>query len=439
MKRLQPRPIGQRGAATLVVVMVLFFIISMVAAYTSRNMLFEQRTGTNLYRASQSFEAAEAGMDWALMMLNSGRIDPQCDASVDLSDSSFRDRYLAIHTGTGLITARSSSSGGELSPTCVFDRSANRWQCSCPVDGAPTLTAPVGSEVAPAFRVRLRAPLSTPARPGLVRIDVVGCTRLDDACLGLTSTGVANEGRTVVGSVAMISGRAVAMPTAALTARGDVTVSGLNVSNVLVSDSGVTVHASGAVTGVSSTTIAGNALGGATLQNDGGLNPPALAPFSGAERFFAATFLLPLRRWVELPAVVTVPCGLGGCSAAEVRDAIAANPGRPLWLTGGLSIDSSGDIGTVTAPVMMVVNGNLDFSTTGVTVHGLVMVRPADPVTGWVTAGGGRIRGAVIVDGAVTGTSTISIDYDGEVLNAMRFTVGSFGRVPGSWRDWVMP
>ncbi|MFY7949505.1 MAG: pilus assembly PilX family protein, partial [Gemmatimonas sp.] len=60
----------QQGAATLVVVMVLFFIISMVAAYTSRNMIFEQRTGANLYRASQSFEAAEAGMNWALMMLN---------------------------------------------------------------------------------------------------------------------------------------------------------------------------------------------------------------------------------------------------------------------------------------------------------------------------------------------------------------------------------
>ena len=65
----------QRGAATLVVVMVLFFIISMVAAYTSRNMIFEQRTGANLYRATQSFEAAEAGMNWALMMLNRGRID----------------------------------------------------------------------------------------------------------------------------------------------------------------------------------------------------------------------------------------------------------------------------------------------------------------------------------------------------------------------------
>ena len=63
----------QVGAAALIVVMVLFFIASMVAAYASRNMIFEQRTGTNLFRATQALEAAEAGMDWAITMLNQGR------------------------------------------------------------------------------------------------------------------------------------------------------------------------------------------------------------------------------------------------------------------------------------------------------------------------------------------------------------------------------
>ena len=52
----------ERGAATLVVVMVLFFIISMVAAYTSRNLIFEQRTSANQYRSTQAQEAAEAGL-----------------------------------------------------------------------------------------------------------------------------------------------------------------------------------------------------------------------------------------------------------------------------------------------------------------------------------------------------------------------------------------
>ena len=53
VRRVRPT----RGAATLIVVMLLFFIMSMVAAYTSRNLIFEQRTSANQYRSSQAFEA----------------------------------------------------------------------------------------------------------------------------------------------------------------------------------------------------------------------------------------------------------------------------------------------------------------------------------------------------------------------------------------------
>ncbi len=430
----------QRGAATLVVVMVLFFIISMVAAYTSRNMIFEQRTGANLYRATQSLEAAEAGMEWALMLLNGGRIDDQCVASTDVTDTSFRDRYLQANPVTGVLTARTRSDGSQLTPGCIFDRASNRWNCSCPVDAAPGLAPPSGDEIAPAFRVRFRPLNASPAQPGLVRIDVVGCTRLDNACLALTGASLVNEGRTVLGSVALLGGRSVVRPRAALTARGNVAATSLVVSNVQVADGGVTVHASGTIDpGLSLTTIAGNALGGSTIPSDSALNLPALAPFTAAQRFFASIFLLTPERWMQQPAVVTLNCGLAGCDAAAIRDAIAQNPGRPLWINGDVSVDTSGDIGTATAPVLMVVNGGLGFSTAGVTIHGLVVIRPADPATGWVTTGGGRINGAVVVDGAVTGSGTTSIEYNGDVLAALSATVGNFTRVPGSWRDWAMP
>lgn len=431
----------QQGAATLVVVMVLFFIISMVAAYTGRNMIFEQRTGTNLYRATQSLEAAEAGMEWALMLLNTGRIDDQCIASADPSDPTFRDRYVAANVTTGVLAARTQSGGGALTPTCVFDRSVNRWDCSCPEDGSPSLAVPAGDETAPAFRVRFRAlNVAPPARPGLLRIDVVGCTRLDDDCLSLTGAGVVNEGRTVLGSVAMVSGRAMVTPRAALTARGNVATSTLTVSNVRVTDGGVTVHASGTIdSGLSLTTISGNALGGSTIANDSALELPALAPFSASQRVFASIFFLTPERWVQQPAVLTVTCGVSGCSAAEIRTAIAANPGRPLWIVGDVSVDSTGDIGTATEPVLLVINGNLSFSASGVSIHGMLVIRPADPVSGWVTAGSGSINGAVYVDGAVTGSGNLAINYNGDVLTALRATVGNFARVPGSWRDWTMP
>ena len=44
----------QRGAATLAVVALLFFIVSLVAAYTNRNLIFEQRTSGNQFRATQA-------------------------------------------------------------------------------------------------------------------------------------------------------------------------------------------------------------------------------------------------------------------------------------------------------------------------------------------------------------------------------------------------
>jgi len=170
------------------------------------------------------------------------------------------------------------------------------------------------------------------------------------------------------------------------------------------------------------------------------LEVPELAPFSAAQRFFASMIHVIPERWIQQPAVVTLTCGVGGCSAAEVRDTIAANPGRPLWINGSVSVDTSGDLGSATAPVLMVINnGNLDFTIPSVTIHGLVVLRPTDPVTGWVTSGSGRIHGAVVVDGAVTGAGTLSIEYNGEVLAALRATVGNFTRVPGSWRDWTMP
>jgi hypothetical protein len=445
----------QRGAATLAVVMVLFFVISMVAAYTSRNMIFEQRTGANLYRATQSFEAAEAGMNWALMMLNTGRIDAECQASTSTSNKSFRELYLSIDTSSGLITPKSQTSGAELTPTCAFDGDTGTWSCSCPEDSDPLVTAPAGNAVSPAFRIRFRVPNVSPVQPGLVRIDVVGCTRLDDDCLQVGGASLGNEGRTVMGAVFMLSGRATSYPQSALTARGAVTASGLSLSNTASAGSGITVHASGSINtaGLALTTSAGNALSGSTLPLDTGLNPPAIAA-SGAvpgitapERFFAATFMLTPQRWVQMPGVVRVDCPAGGCPADTVRTAIANNPGRPLWLTDSLLVDSTDDIGSAAAPVMMVIDGNLEFSEAGVTVHGLLMIRPTDTAVGWDVGASteiGTIRGAVVVDGAVTrsgtGTSNImDVQYDSGVLTNLRTSSGTFFRVAGSWRDWAMP
>ena len=70
----------ERGVATLIVVMVLFFVVSLVAAYTNRNLLYEQRMSINNFRATAAMSAADAGIDWAVAMLSGARVDANCMA-----------------------------------------------------------------------------------------------------------------------------------------------------------------------------------------------------------------------------------------------------------------------------------------------------------------------------------------------------------------------
>ena len=116
---------------------------------------------------------------------------------------------------------------------------------------------------------------------------------------------------------------------------------------------------------------------------------------------------------------------------------------QPVPMPVAVITGAAGDIGSATEPVLMVINGHLEFTGAGssVNIHGLIYTRlpvpnPA-PVPGWVTNGtGGRINGAVVSEGGVFGTGSPTIVYEPDVLNRLRYGVGSFVRVPGSWRDY---
>ena len=77
--RLPTQREQQRGAATLVVVMVLFLVMALLAAYANRSLVFEQRIANGYYRASLAQEMAEGGLDWTVAMLNGTAIDGNCE------------------------------------------------------------------------------------------------------------------------------------------------------------------------------------------------------------------------------------------------------------------------------------------------------------------------------------------------------------------------
>jgi hypothetical protein len=432
---------AQRGAATLVVVMVLFFIAALVSAYTSRNLIFEQRTSANQYRATQAFEAAEAGIEWALAMLNGGRIDADCEphplANAATLDPSFRGRYLAIDEDGG-ITAPPRASGEPRQAACVFNGVG--WQCSCPADAAPALIDPPGPGPFPAFVLRFydvntdAPPVAYP--PGVVRIESTGCTRLDAA--GICAAGASSgDGRATVTILAALKS-AIVTPAAAVTVRGDLSLEDSDALRAINQDQasgGLTLHMGGDIIGPMPElqSLPGTPPDKSFLVQDNAM--PDMSTAAAADRMFTAAFGMGRDTYRLQPAAVFIDCE-ADCTASTVRDMALLNPGRVLWINGTFQIDTADPIGTTANPVVLVVTGDINITGPNAELNGVVYTVGANSLA--TISGDIALHGALIAEANLTLSSgaTAIVEYDGDVLNRLRRMYGSFVRVPGSWKDF---
>ena len=115
----------QRGAAALIVTMVLFFAMTLAAAYVNRNLVFEQRISANQYRATQAFEAAEAGLEWALAQLNNPlKLEADCRPGTSAQAKTFRERYLGFDAASATHTPN------------IGRKPGSRWRCNPPAFAA---------------------------------------------------------------------------------------------------------------------------------------------------------------------------------------------------------------------------------------------------------------------------------------------------------------
>lgn len=427
-----------RGAASLIVVMVLFFLLSLVAAYTGRNLIFEQRTSVNQFRAVQGFEAAEAGVEWALAMLNGGRIINNClEAGATTAQTSFRQRYLNIDPVSGMITPRMTAGGGMITPSCVFDGS--NWVCNCPNDAA-LVAAPagLGSGIYPAFRIRFVS--TNVVRPGVIGVESQGCTRLDSACLGFPATAVESEGRALVTAFIGLKPALATPPAAALTVSGNVTAGALvSAYNTEADRGGLALHVgnpSGAVINTAAFVLRGPP--GTPSSAAAVLTDTSLTGLTAAPNRILPTMLGTWpNTYREQPAVVEFTCPLVDCRA-ELATRVALNPGRIFWIQGDLTLDTAGDIGSlpnpanplVAGPTMLVVTGRVLFTTPGVRIFGFVYSQNGD----WLS--NGQIQGAAFIEGNLGAAAAPAVNLVGNVVDAMRMQSGSFVRLPGSWRDF---
>ncbi len=426
---MHPLPIArstraQRGAAALAVSLLLLFAMVLAALFANRHLVFEQRGSANQLRSTLAFEAAEAGLEWALAQLNTNRrIGADCLPSADPAATSFRSRYLTIAHGTGLIAPTTWSQAGAaaaLQAACV--RSGNGWACSCPAQGLPTLPAPAGAKPAAAFVLQF-----LPAtKAGVVRLAATGCTSLAGACLAGSTTRA--DASAKVELALGLAGGLRTPPAATVTTRGafDAALASIGLHNPDPA-TGIAVDAGGPITAdqMRLTTPAGASKAGALVGNDG-----ALAALD-AERLFAALFGVDKSHWQSQPAVTRIDCA-GDCSAALVAAIEAAPDGVLIQVDGDLSLAGPLTLGSAQRPVAIVVAGaaRLDgaIALTGLLYAGALQ---------WTnTVGGAYVRGALVSEAGYQGNGTPELFYDSAVLDLLTHRAGSFARVNGSWRDF---
>lgn len=423
----------QRGLAALIVTMLLFLAMVLAALFVNRNLLFEQRSATNQYRASQASEAAEAGLEWALAQLNNPRqlgtdcLEASPTPAASAATTAFRARHLRIDPRSGKITPATWTSGTTvqaLRPTCV--RSAAGWDCSCPSHAAPTLPPIAGTATAPVFSIEFVAA----DRPGVVRIVSTGCTRSTGACP--TDVGATLEANARVEAAVALVPALRTRPTAPLTARGGVTTSAaLSVHNP-DPDSGIAIDAGGPIAAPAArlTAPAGASLASALVANDAALaaTPPAL--------LFAQLFGIGKTHWKSQPGVTRIDCtaeAASGCSSALLHAVGKAGTPPLVWIDGDLALTGPLAIGSPERPVVVAAGGAARLSG-DVRFHGVLYASSLS----WngTSAAGALLRGALISESGYDGDGTPTLLYDRPLLASLRYASGSFVRVGGSWRDF---
>jgi hypothetical protein len=414
-----PRPhsaTAQQGAATLVTVMVLFFVLAMMAAYANRNLVFEQRIAGNYFRSGVAAEAAESGIEWAIAMLNGGNVNASCQA-VNTPGTNFRQRYL---------TALPTQGYGPVLPAVNYSRAGctangpNNWACDCPAVGAATSPARNAGTLQPSFGVRFPG---LGSQTNIVLLNVTGCSGLLSDCATFNQTMVDSAvGQTSV-TVGLGFLSALRMPPASpLVAALDVNLgTNLGLHNSDPATNGLVLQTGGQLLGSSDrlTSVPGTPATDAIVKQDANLQPGTM---------FRRYFGMSLARYQGQPNVRTLQCN-GDCLGAVSTAATAG--ADVIWVDEDATLAANVVLGSAAAPVLLIVNGNL-------TVSGPIQIYGVVYVTGnvsWTNASAmpSQLIGAMVTQGSFGATGLVDLAYDPQVIAILNKQHGAFVRVPGSW------
>jgi hypothetical protein len=421
---------GQRGAATLLVTMVLLFSTSIIMLYLNRSILFEQRTSANQLRSTMALEMAEAGMEWATGMLNTAYdIDADC-AFLTTTNISFRRTYVQTKWSHPTTPTTDVVPATTTYPGCKV--SGNARTCNCPsVPSSGSATASLGATVLPGFT----ASFSATSDPEAVRIIVTGCTAQAAACTPATTGN--SDATATISTILKLRPLLRAAPASPLTCGSSCAVGGsYNVINKDVATGGILVNAGGAITqgnGTSYTSIPGQPTANALVGNDSSLAAISSAdPTCSNSSMFSAYFGSTITQYAASPLTKTIPdCGSNTCGG--LVDTAYNDGWRSFYFPQGFTRNnSSGSLGSASDPVTIVSGG--DFNVNGnIDIYGMVFSNSAN--VNAVGTGTADIHGALVTCAGYDNNGNGTLEYDADVLKGVRRSTGSMVRVPGSWTD----
>lgn len=417
----------EQGAATLVVVMVLFLVMALLAAYANRSLLFEQRVSGNFFRASASLEASEAGIEWTLAQLNGTAVDNACKPVAE-GGQRFADRYLTIDPADRRITSTSADTIGIVD--CARDVATDTWVCRCPAATAAHSARPaiIGGEQSPSFGILVRGG----PRGGTLDLLITGCTTsaLDDCRSNAADLSKEQLSRNILQAMVGLVSAVRSPPNTPLVVRGNVesTGAGLGLHNTDALANGMLAVLGGSwpskIDGRLES-VPGTSVAQTVVQTDSTLQGTA-----DAEAVFKMFMGASSAKYQEHPALRRLSCN-GDCAEA-IETAYKAGQ-RMLWVDGSLTIGSNKVLGSINDPLLIVASG--DVTLDGAFQFNGMLVSLGD--VSWTNAGSAPsvINGIVLVGGAMVTEGRMDIVYQQAVADQLRNRMGSYVRVPGSWID----
>lgn len=391
-------PVRQRGAVAAIVAAGLAFVLLLAVAYANRNVLVEQRIAANQQRATQAFEAAEAGLAWALARLADPRpAGPDCRPAA--SGPTFRERFASP---AGLAAAQT--------PACV--RSDHGWRCACPPDGDAAALAGSGDARA-AFRLQLR----DAGRPDQLQVLATGCAGTLAACDAVARS------ESLVAWLAPVA----RLPAAALTARGSIAAgsAAIGAHHASPASGGLTLHAGGTIDAAQArlTPPAGSLRAESVFAGD------AVAAGLDGDRFFALHLGTARDAWRQ--RAVRVACAGGDC-APLLQQAIDDAHAQAVWVDGDLQLETGITLGSPQRPLALVVDGAVRIRG-DVAIHGLLYAGALEWTAG--TGPAARVHGATLVEGDARIDAPVDFIHDAAVLGRLQQQAATPVPVPGGWRD----